>query len=294
MNRPWFIIAALALVALGIYLFVQAPPPLADEEVIAGDTVSIETVMRLIAAENDVARTIWTREIVGKGKEMGLAFGEDWQEEGVDKGPLPALFLRLSASSLERNPVPLSLFLGSDYPLSPSNLFTGKQAETFEVMKASGEPQFFYSEDTQVYTAMFPDMASVQPCVTCHNEPPDTPKADWVLDDMMGATTWAYPKGEVTMDEFVEIIQAVRGGFGDAYNNYLEKAATFADPPEVGEQWPGDGVYAVPSAEVFLTEFSKQASARSVEILLNAREQTEQEEADLQLESLMQIVASTP
>ena len=64
----------------------------------------------------------------------------------------------------------------------------------FEEIKATSEARFFHEDDTKVYTAMFPDFASVQPCVTCHNEHPDTPKDDWQLGDVMGATTWAYPK----------------------------------------------------------------------------------------------------
>ena len=59
---------------------------------------------------------------------------------------------------------------------------------------------------------MFPDLASVKPCVTCHNQHPDTPKADWVLGDVMGATTWSYPKANVTMDEFTEGVERVTAG----------------------------------------------------------------------------------
>ena len=35
----------------------------------------------------------WTKEIVGNGKKAGLAFGEDRRKRGVEKDPLPALFL---------------------------------------------------------------------------------------------------------------------------------------------------------------------------------------------------------
>ncbi len=43
---------------------------------------------------------------------------------------------------------------------------------------------------------------------------------------------------------------------------------TFANPPEIGAQWPRDGYY-LPSAEVVLKEFAQQASARTVDIVLN-------------------------
>lgn len=206
---------------------------------------------------------------MGQGKKAGLAFGEDWQEEGVDKGPLPALFLRAAATNLEKDPIPLGLFLGSDFPIALSNLFSGPQMERFKRIKETHEPQFFYAEDTQLHTAMFADFASVAPCVTCHNLHPDSPKTDWELNDVMGATTWAYPKGEVSRDEFIAIVRAFRNSVKGAYVSYLEKVATFAEPPEIGDQWPRDGYY-LPKADVFLNEFAQQASARTVDILLGA------------------------
>ena len=292
MKKPGFIITVLALIALSIYLFVQAPAPLPEMETAVGETIPIETVLTLVAAENDVVRALWTREIVGAGQQVGLAFDEDWREDDVEAGPLPALFLREAAASLEKNPVPLSLFLGSDFPISPSNLFTGRQTEMFERIRETDEAQFFFAEDTQLHTAMFPDYASVEACVSCHNDHPDSPKVDWQLNEVMGATTWLYPKEEVTMAEFMEIIGAVRLGFRDAYTAYLEKTATFSNPPEIGERWPRDGGYYLPSTEVFLTEFAQQASIRSMEILLNANAAPGEPEAETQLTELAQRLAA--
>lgn len=269
MTRPSFLIVVLALLTASIYLFVQAPAPLPEATAASGKLIPIKTVFMLIAAENNTVRALWTREIVSKGQDIGLAFGEDWREAGVEKGPLPALFLRESATSLEKNPIELSLFLGSDYPINPSNLFSGKQTETFALIQQDGQPQFFFAEDTQLYTAMFADPASVQGCVDCHNNHPDSPKTDWKLNDIMGATTWSYPREAVTLDEFITIIQALRQGFRDAYTAYLDKVSTFSTPPEIGEKWPSDGYY-LPSADVFLKEFSQRASANSMKLLIDA------------------------
>ncbi|ETW94904.1 MAG: hypothetical protein ETSY2_48955 [Candidatus Entotheonella gemina] len=272
MTKPSWVITVLVLTVTAIYLFAQAPEPLPVEEAASGKQIPIETVLTLVAAENDTVRALWTREIVGAGKKAGLAFDEDWRDQEVEAGPLPALFLREAATSLEKHPIRLSLFLGSDFPINASNLFTGRQEEMFKTIKQTHQPQFFFAEDTRLYTAMFPDLASVKPCVTCHNQHPDTPKADWVLDDVMGATTWSYPKASVTMDEFMEIIAALRKSFRDAYEGYLEKAATFSKPPLVGDQWPRDGGYTLPSAEAFLKEFTRRASARTVDLLLSPLE----------------------
>ena len=267
MNRPANIITILILVALITYLFAQAPTPLPEQEDVSGELIPIETVFKLVAAENNVVRALWTRDIVGMGKKSGLKFDEDWRDNGAQAGPLPALFLREAATSLEKNVIRLSLFLGSDFPINPSNLFLGQQKVAFEKIKSNHLPQFFYAQDTKLYTAMFPDYSSVQPCVSCHNKHPDSPKTDWVLDDVMGATTWSYPNEVVNRDEIIKIIASLRKGFRDAYTAYIEKAATFSKKPKIGTRWPKDG-YFLPSADTFMNEFSKRASQSSIELLL--------------------------
>ncbi len=270
MNRQRFTLSALLLVVLAIYLFVTAPPPL-DEADSGGRSVPIERALAIVAAENDIARTLYTQEIVGKGSRAGLSFSEEWRSDGVEAGPLPALFLREAAASLDRSPVPLGLFLGSDFPISPANRFSGVQSEKFETIKRTRQPEFFYAGDTELHTAMFPDFASAAPCVTCHNEHRESPKTDWVLNDVMGATTWSYPRASVPPEELLAIVAAVRNGFRDAYGAYVERARSFAGPPEIGEKWPEDGYY-LPSVEVFLAEFARRSSSSTLDRLIEAAE----------------------
>lgn len=271
MKRPAFVLPTLSLIVAAIYLFVTAPPALPETSVEVDATIPIEQVLATVAAENDIVRALYTQEIVTKGQAAGLLFREDWTEEGVHAGPLPALFLREVAASLQRRSVPLGLFLGSDFPISAANRFQGRQTTVFETIKQTRRPEYFFADDTGQYTAMFPDVAGVQGCVTCHNEHENSPKTDWALDDVMGATTWTYEKGAVTPAEYLRIIGAVRQGFHDAYSKYLEKVATFEEKPEVGEKWPADGFY-VPSADVFMGEFAARASAATVDRLLQAEE----------------------
>ena len=269
MNHRSFIISALSLSALTVYLFVSAPAPLPEDKAQLEEImVPIETVLATVAAENDHARTLYTKELVGRGPAVGLMFDEHWREESVQAGPLPALFLREAAASIRKSKVPLGLFLGSDFPISPSNRFEGRQAEVFEEMKQTRETVTFYAEDTQLYTTMVPDYAGVSPCVSCHNLHEQSPKTDWVLGDMMGATTWTYPKAEVGMSEYLDIITAVRQGFRDGYAAYLAEAATFDTPPEVGERWPEEG-YHLPSEAVFFAEFDRRSAPGTVAILLS-------------------------
>jgi adenylate cyclase len=266
MKRPAPILVALVLIALIVYLFIDAPPPLPEEEDTTNQ-IPIETALKVVAMENATIRAMWTKDIVVAGGPAGFSFGEDWENPEVEKGPLPALFLRKTAANLQKTSVPLSLFLGSDAPINPDNKFQGRQVEAFSAIKQERIPQYFYAEDTKQYTAMFPDPASPQGCVDCHNEHPDSPKVDWKLNDIMGATTWQYPKESVSVNELTRMVSALRQSFRGPYQAYLDKTATFSMKPEVGEKWPRDG-YFLPSADAFMAEFSRRASAHTLDVLL--------------------------
>lgn len=254
---------------LAIYLFVTAPPPLPDE---AGSTraarqVDVERVFTAVNAVNEAARQIYTSRIVGPGPTVGLKFGEDWAEPNVDKGPLPALFLRLTAARLEAKPTRLSLYLGSDEPINKSNLFDDAQMLAFEQVKEDGAPVFSDIEGVGAI-GMFPDVASAQPCVVCHNEHADSPKTDWKLGDMMGATTWTYPKARLGSDEYLATTEEMFDAVAEAYEQYLDKVAGFDDQVEIGANWPDENRRALPDLETFLIEVRTAASVAVVNELI--------------------------
>ena len=256
-----------ATVVLTAYLCATAPPPLADETGASAATIPIRAAFDILARENDVARALYTEEIVAAGGRAGLDFAEDWRRPGVDAGPLPALFLRSTASALERSRSRLGLFLGSDAPISTANGFSGRQQELFRWLRAERQPQSFYDPDTLVFTAMYPDVAVAAACVTCHNAHAASPRTDWQLGDVMGATTWTYPKKEVSMDELLELIGDFRTALRTAYAAYVSKTESFSEPPIIGARWPRDGRF-LPDVQVFMTEIEHRSSAASLTALL--------------------------
>jgi hypothetical protein len=260
-----FWLGALTLGCLGIYLFYSAPPPL-EEQRPAAASIPVAEMFAVLEAENDAVRALWTREIVGAGASVGLKFDEHWRERDLEAGPLPALFLRETAKSLERNPVQLSLFLGSDFPINDSNRFEGLQLERFRILRQTGEPQFFYMPDTRLYTGMFSDVAVAEPCVRCHNDHAQSEKKDWQLNDVMGATTWVYPADAVSLEEFLQAVAALHKGFEDAYSAYIRKVETFAQPPAIGEHWPREGYY-LPSTEAFMQEVYRRTAPETLAVL---------------------------
>lgn len=261
MSNKGFLLTALTLAVLTVYLFVDAPQALPDGKTSEDRTIAVQQLLDIVANENNAVRALYTKEIVGAGKEAGLSFSEDWREANVEAGPLPALFLREASRSLEKNAVPLSLFLGSDFPIAASNAFKGIQVEKIAQIKQTFKPAYFFAADIKRYTAMYPDYAISQACVDCHNKHPNSPKKDWHLQDVMGATTWMYPDEYVTPGELIKAVAAVREACQTAYLGYLEKVKTFKNPPRVGEKWPREG-YFLPTVEVFMRELdARMASA---------------------------------
>lgn len=245
-SRPfqfWTLIVLSGAILL-VYLFATAPPPLlqAEEE---RHTMSTSEALTLLAHENDVTRTLFTKAIVGSGKARGLAFDENWAEPDVIAGPLPALFLRGVAQSLSASDVPLNLFLGSDFPIEKSNLFQGRQADEFKAMRIDSLPKHFVDPSSGEQVSMFPDYAGAGPCVSCHNGHEKSAKVDWELGDIMGATTWSYPEDSVTTDEFMAMIDAYREGVSVVWSKYLEELEGLEPEqrPAIGHAWPKDGLY---------------------------------------------------
>ena len=267
-NNKLFILVSLTMACLTVYLFATAPPPLDDGLKKQGIQLPVSVLFNIIAEENNVVRSLYTKEIVTQSKKSGLKFSEDWQDKTVEAGPLPALFLRAVSQALEKKPVPVSLFLGSDFPISSANAFDGQQNKIFQqIKKEPHKPAFFYAEGIKRHVAMFPDFAIAAACVDCHNKHPDTPKKDWKLGDVMGATTWLYPDETLSIEEIMQTVAVLRSCFKEVYSGYLQKTQNFTSPPEIGDKWPADGYY-LPSEEVFFTRYEQQASRETMRILL--------------------------
>lgn len=277
-HKSVLILAALSVIA--IYLFATAPADL-DDSAGGGRDVPVETLFRLLDAENASIRAIYTAEIVTPGLKNGLKYREDWKARDVHAGPLPALFLRETANRLQQRMPELSLFLGSTYPIEASNHFKGAQLAYSGKIEKERKPQFFIDESTGRHTAMFPDIASAPACVSCHNEHPDSPRKDWKLDDVMGATTWSFPRAKISTDELVEILGAYRMVAMDAYGSYLKKSESFdpAQRPQLGERWPKDGLF-LPDADTFRKRVEAKNSTASLNLLLQTHSRPERASVD--------------
>lgn len=280
MKTSTLTLSILSLTTLSIYLFVSAPPQLPDDTAY-GAQIPVQKMFEILNQENKAVRAIWTKEIVGEGKTAGLKFDEHWREKEVEAGPLPALFLRETAKVLEKDPTSLSLFLGSDFPINSANKFGDLQIKALANIKETQKPQFFFNADIGSHSAMFSDIAVAQGCVDCHNKHPDSPKTDWKLNDIMGATTWSYPRATVSSDEIMQNIVALRRGFKEAYSEYLAKTQSFTKKPLIGDKWPKDGFY-LPSLETFMKRIDEQNSGHTLEGILTIISQSQSKDIQKQ------------
>jgi len=265
-NPSRFVISVLILLVVMVYLFVTAPTPLVEASH-QDRLLSVKTIMEIANQENSAVRALYTTEIVAAGKKAGIKFDEHWKDEDVEAGPLPAQFLRETARYLERTPVRLGLYLGSDYPINNANHFEGMQLEMFLAMRRDRQPRFFRVADSGSYAYLFADIAIAKPCVECHNAHQQSPKTNWRLDDVMGATTWTYPTDTLSLVEAIQILDALRQGFRAAYSAYLKKMATLDNPPRIGTQWPREGYY-LPSVEVFMAEIEQRVAVNTLNRLM--------------------------
>ena len=270
-NSKRFVMTVLILVAVIVYLFVTAPPPLEDKR-LSGVQLPIEFVLRLANEENKIARRLYTKDILQEGKKRGIKFDEDWQEKGVIAGLLPAQFLRETASYLEKSPVRLGLYLGSEFPINRTNLLEGLQVTKLKDIKKSDGDTFFNIPAEKTYVFMSPDIATVNSCVTCHNKHPESPKTDWKINDVMGATTWLYPYEKISLKDTLLLLSELRRGFGFSYQYFLDEVKQMPKPYSIGSKWPREG-YFVPSKDEFINELSKRASNSTLNKLLHSLSQ---------------------
>lgn len=267
MNNRSFIVIVLALLIVLVYVFVSAPPPLQNKRMV-GFQLPIEFVLRLANEENKVVRSLYTKEILQKGKKRGIKFDEEWQDKAVVAGLLPAQFLRETAMYLEKSPVRLGLYLGSDYPINKANLLEGLQVERFSEIKKSQSEVFFKVDIENTYVFMSPDVAVVKACVSCHNKHSQSPKTDWKINDVMGVTTWLYPESTISLNDALGLLSELRNGFKFSYQYFIDEVKQMPKSYMVGDKWPREGDF-IPSADAFMKEVSKRASYITFNKILN-------------------------
>lgn len=172
-----------------------------------GPSISPDLVADYIHTVLAADRTAYTKHVVsrvkkleGKEKEKGVLdveSTEGWQQ--TDGIPLPAQMFRLgyeiaNESGLFTYGLISPWFINDNH--GPKSDF---EKEAMDAMVASGEPYKGYQEvgDQAYFSAMYPDKAVAEACVTCHNTHPvhleRYPDKVFELDEVMGGVVINIP-----------------------------------------------------------------------------------------------------
>ncbi len=142
-------------------------------------------------------RTVYAKDIVDRlqYQEKVIKASEHWKD---DKAlPLPAQFLRLSADLVAEKTESFSYALLSLWPVNEQNAPT-TETEKVGLQYVVDRPNenYYGKEDlggTKYFTAVYPDKAVSEACITCHNNHKDSPRKDFKLNDVMGGIVIRIP-----------------------------------------------------------------------------------------------------
>lgn len=112
--------------------------------------------------------------------------------------PLPAQMFRLGAELAAEKNRKVRYSLHSYWPLNKLNA-PRSQTEKKGLAFVTVKDQNFYGEEvldgTKYFIAVYPDRATDQSCVTCHNNHKDSPRRDFKLGEVMGGVVIRIPFG---------------------------------------------------------------------------------------------------
>ncbi|NOR69747.1 MAG: DUF3365 domain-containing protein [Methylomarinum sp.] len=111
--------------------------------------------------------------------------------------PLPAQMLRTSAEKVRDKKSGFSFSLVSPWPINSQNkVKTDAEIKGMNAILKSPAKNV-YSEETlagkKYFTALYPDIAVSNSCVSCHNNHKDSPKKDFKVNDVMGGIMIRIP-----------------------------------------------------------------------------------------------------
>jgi len=176
---------------LGPWVFSAASKETASPKCLSPDIVA-DYIHSVIQAD----RTFYQTAVVDRMQEQGMVFAsEHWKENGGL--PLPAQFLqeagRLAAE--QRNGVRFKLV--SNWAINKKSLPTTEFEQTGLAQLLVNPDRPYTGVTTQggarVFQALYADKAVSRHCADCHNVHIKSPRRDFKVGDVMGATLLTIP-----------------------------------------------------------------------------------------------------
>jgi hypothetical protein len=159
-----------------------------------GTTEGGDAVERRIAdamyAVISADRATYANQVVDRLQNQDKVLGASEHFKDEKKLPLPAQMLRMAADEVRKRQQELSFSLVSLWPINGQNgpRTDIERAGLHAVNDHPADP--FGAEETladrRYYTAVYPDRAVSNACVSCHNGHENSPRRDFKLGDVMG------------------------------------------------------------------------------------------------------------
>jgi hypothetical protein len=151
-----------------------------------------DNIFAVLAAD----RATYANEVVDRLQDKEKVIKADEHFRDAKALPLPAQMFRMGAERAQKAGASVTYSLLSQWPLNKQN--APKTEAEKEGLKAVAETgKNVYKEETlggkKYFTAVYPDKAVSETCVTCHNQNPDSPKKDFKVGDVMGGVVIRIP-----------------------------------------------------------------------------------------------------
>ena len=163
--------------------------------------VGYETYADSLFAVINSDREIYTKKIVqrlGPNGSNSIKPLEEWHE--VDNGaPLPAQMFRYGSELSSTKTDNFTYSLQSKWPINKQNAAKTKlekQGLEFVADPKNAGKNFYGEEDLggkTYFTAVYADTGISEACISCHNEHKNSPKTDFVLNDVLGGVVIRIP-----------------------------------------------------------------------------------------------------
>ncbi len=263
MRKP--VCKALFSVTLAILIYSQ--PVLAPSaQAQSGDSIPAKLATDYIHSVILASREFYSNQIVGRlKKQISLKTSEKWEEENAL--PLPAQFLKLSAKHSNDLGIGLKIRLVSLTPINSQNL-PRTDLETLGLRSLNNDSNKPFTWIVKrggrwSFQAVYPDTATSESCVNCHNAHPKSPKKDFKLGDILGGILINVPLGNVPLAEkgissdnevfkvppaiVSDYVHAVLESDRFVYSKYIVKRMQASQIVEAKENWEDEKALPLPA-----------------------------------------------
>ncbi|HVR61316.1 MAG TPA: DUF3365 domain-containing protein [Polyangia bacterium] len=175
------------VVCFGLSLAVAAGCARNAPQPVAAYRMAADAVAAVIAAD----RGTYAKFVVERlqNEEKVIRATEHWKDDRTL--PLPAQMLRMAAEKARQTSNGMWYALISAWPINKQNGPKTPLEQTALDALANDPNKPYYTEETvrdrHFFTAVYADRAVSKSCVSCHNNHPDSPRHDFVLNQIMGA-----------------------------------------------------------------------------------------------------------